>query len=252
MLPQAAIIRQVSQDITPGFAVPSEALEGWLLRTSPRARRMSARVHLDGRVEIVLPRGASSAAVETFIARHRRWIEARVAERRALAPMPFPPPALELPAFGQRWRLHLAGGRGAPRAAALGTGLLSLRGSGDRASIAAALRDWLKAHCREPMGARLAELAAQHGFSYRAVHLRCQRTRWGSCSRRGVISLNVCAAFQPAPVLDYLLLHELAHTRHMNHSPVYWQTVESVCPGWRTLDRELTGGWRHVPSWLFS
>jgi predicted metal-dependent hydrolase len=252
MLPQAAIIRQMNEGVTAGLEVRSETLEDWHWRTSPRARRMSARVHLDGRVEIVLPRGASAEAVEAFVARHRRWIEARVAERRALAPAPFPPREVELPAFGQHWRLHLAGGRGGPRATALGNGLLSLRGSGDRASMAAALREWLKAQCREPMGARVAELAAQHGFSYRAVHLRCQRTRWGSCSRRGVISLNVCAAFQPAPVLDYLLLHELAHTRHMNHSPVYWQTVESVCPGWRALDRELTGGWRHVPSWLFA
>ena len=245
-------MRQVNEGVTPGFEASFEALEGWQMRTSLRARRMSARVHLDGRVEIVAPRGAPAAAIEAFIARHRRWIEARVAERRALAPAPFPPREIELPALGQRWRLHLAGGPGAPRAAILGAGLLSVRGSGDRPALAAALRDWLKAHCRAPLGARLAELAAQHGFAYRAVHLRCQRTRWGSCSRRGVISLNVCAAFQPAPVLDYLLLHELAHTRHMDHSAAYWRTVESVCPGWRMLDRELTGGWRHVPRWLFS
>lgn len=252
MLPQAVIIRQVEQPSTSGFEVQTEALDGWRFRTSPRARRMSARVHLDGQVEIVAPRGASAAAIESFIARHRRWIEARVAERRALAPVPFPPREIELPALGQRWRLHLAGGRGRPRAAVLASGLLSLHGSGDRTALAAALRDWLKAHCHEPMGARVAELAAQHGFTYRTVHLRCQRTRWGSCSRRGVISLNVCGAFQPAPVLDYLLLHELSHTRHMDHSDAYWQTVESVCPGWRMLDRELTAGWRHVPRWLFS
>jgi predicted metal-dependent hydrolase len=246
------MMRQVIQETTPALDVPSETRHGWEFRTSPRARRLSARVHLDGRVEIVAPRGASAAAVEAFIARHRRWIEARVAERRALAPAPFPPREIELAALGQRWRLHLAGGQGAPRAVVLGAGLLSVRGSGDRAAFAAALREWLKAHCRGPMGGRVAELAAQHGFSYRAVHLRCQRTRWGSCSRRGVISLNVCAAFQPAPVLDYLVLHELAHTRHMDHSGAYWQTVESVCPGWRSLDRELTVGWRHVPRWLFS
>ena len=246
------MMRQVEQQATAGFEATSEALEGWRFRSSLRARRLSARVHLDGRVEIVLPRGTTAVEVEAFIARHRRWIDSRVAERRALAPAPFPPSRIDLPAFGQRWRLHLAGGSGTPRATALSTGLLSLRGAGDRQAMVSALREWLRAHCREPMGARLGELAQQHGFAYSAVHLRCQRTRWGSCSRRGVISLNVCAAFQPAPVLDYLLLHELAHTRHMNHSGAYWQTVESVCPGWRTLDRELTGGWRHVPSWLFS
>lgn len=243
MLPQAAIIRQV---------IGSETEQGWQLRTSQRARRLSARVHLDGRVEIVLPRGASREAVDAFIARHRAWIESRVAERRAHAPPPFPPPHIELAALGQRWRLHLAGGAGSPRAEVMSPGLLSLRGTGERHHIAAALRGWLKSHCREPLQARLAALAAEHGFSFGSVQLRCQRTRWGSCSRRGVISLNVCGAFQPPPVLDYLLLHELAHTRHMDHSDAYWRTVESVCPGWRGLDRELSRGWRHVPPWIFS
>ena len=243
MLPQAVIIGQVMM---------GEKTESWEFRTSPRARRLSARVHLDGRVEIVLPRGASREAVESFVGRHRRWIEARVAERLAHAPAPFPPRDIELHAFGQRWRLHLAGGRGAPRAEVMTPGLLSLRGTGERARLAAALREWLKDHCRGPIEARLAELAGQHGFSFGKVQLRCQRTRWGSCSRRGVISLNVCGVFQPPPVLDYLMLHELAHTRHMDHSAAYWRAVEAVCPGWRTLDRELSRGWRHVPSWVFS
>lgn len=243
MLPHAAIIGQVMK---------LETREGWEFRTSARARRLSARVHLDGRVEIVLPRGVSREAIEAFVGRHGSWIDARVAERRAHAPAPFPPSDIELHAFGQRWRLHLAGGRGRPRAEVMAPGLLTLRGTGERPRLAAALRDWLKDHCRGPIEARLAELAAQHGFSFGKVQLRCQRTRWGSCSRQGVISLNVCGAFQPSPVLDYLMLHELAHTRHMNHSAAYWQAVESVCPGWRTLDRELSRGWRHVPPWVFS
>lgn len=243
MLPQPAIIRQVMGTETP---------EGWQLRTSTRARRLSARVHLDGRVELVLPRGVSREAVDSFVSRHRGWIESRVAERQAHPPTPFPPRDIPLHAFGQHWRLHLAGGVGRPRAEPIAPGLLSLRGSGERAALAAALREWLRAHCRDPIEARLAELAGQHGFSFGKVQLRFQRTRWGSCSRRGAISLNVCGAFQPPPVLDYLLLHELAHTRHMNHSAAYWHTVESVCPGWRALDRELSRGWRHVPAWLFS
>jgi hypothetical protein len=67
-----------------------------------------------------------------------------------------------------------------------------------------------------------------------------------------VISLNVCAVFQEPAVLDYLLVHELVHTRHMNHSAAYWATVAEHCPGWRRLDRELTQGWKRVPSWVFT
>ena len=154
MLPQAVIIGQVMM---------GDTTEVWEFRTSPRARRLSARVHLDGRVEIVLPRGASREAVDLFVVRHRSWIEARVAERRAHAPAPFPPRDIELHALGQRWRVHLAGGRGAPRAEAMAPGLLSLRGTGERARLAAALREWLKDHCHGPIEARVAELEQTTG-----------------------------------------------------------------------------------------
>ena len=67
-----------------------------------------------------------------------------------------------------------------------------------------------------------------------------------------MISLNVCAVFQPPAVLDYLLVHELAHTRHMNHSSAYWACVGAACPEWATLDRQLNEGWRRVPAWIFA
>jgi predicted metal-dependent hydrolase len=98
---------------------------------------------------------------------------------------------------------------------------------------------------------RLREKALKTGFHYRSLQLRRQRTRWGSCSSRGVISLNVCAVFQPPEVLDYLLVHELVHTRHMNHSAAYWKTVGEHCSGWKRLDRALSEGWKRVPAWVF-
>jgi len=57
--------------------------------------------------------------------------------------------------------------------------------------------------------------------------------------------------FQRAPVVRYLLIHELAHTLHMNHSPRFWQRVGRHCPDYLQLDRELLDGWRRVPSWVF-
>ncbi len=83
------------------------------------------------------------------------------------------------------------------------------------------------------------------------VLVRRQRTRWGSCSTRGTISLNCCLLFQRPPVVRYLLIHELVHTRHMNHSHGFWQRVARHCPDYSGLDRELLDGWRRVPSWVF-
>jgi hypothetical protein len=98
---------------------------------------------------------------------------------------------------------------------------------------------------------RLETLARESSLKNASLQVRRQRTRWGSCSRRGAISLNVCGVFQRPPVLRYLMLHELVHLRHMNHSVDYWRAVEDLCPDWRALDRELTQGWRQVPRWVF-
>ena len=81
--------------------------------------------------------------------------------------------------------------------------------------------------------------------------IRRQRTRWGSCSTRGTISLNCCLLFQRPAVVRYLMIHELAHTLHMNHSRRFWHCVARHCPEYRSLDRELLDGWRRVPDWVF-
>jgi predicted metal-dependent hydrolase len=121
----------------------------------------------------------------------------------------------------------------------------------DRA-IAAALRSWLADLAHQQLGSELAKVASEGGFRYARAQIRRQRTRWGSCSASGTISLNVCLLFMRPQVVRYLLLHELCHTRHMNHSAKFWALVESVEPDYRALDRELLRGWQSVPGWMFS
>jgi len=225
------------------------------IRRSVRARRFCARVHQDGRVEIVVPRAAPSALVHDFIVRHQPWIERRVAHFRArYVPEVFPPPTLELPALARRWSIATVATAAAKSLIVeREPSLLELQHVtlADRDAIRALLREWLRGVIRKPFEDRLGALAQAHGFDYRNMQLRWQRSRWGSCSRRGVISLNACAAFQRAEVLDYLMIHELAHTQHMNHSAAYWARVARSCPDWRELDRELRHGWQRVPQWIF-
>ena len=96
-----------------------------------------------------------------------------------------------------------------------------------------------------------AAIFACEGVAPGALQIRCQRTRWGSCSRHGTISLNACLLFQAPQVLRYLMVHELSHLRHMNHSARFWDEVARHEPDWRALDRELLQGWRLVPAWMF-
>ena len=231
-----------------------DAAEGWSVRESQRARRLTVRVFHTGRVEVVVPSRTSPRAVERFLERHRPWIERKreEARRRAGPPVPFPPPQIELAACEESWRLHLSVGPRRARIACSAPGELILAGGTDNGqSIRQALRRWLMARAHQVLSPLLAQCAHELGFSYERILIRRQRTRWGSCSTRGTVSLNCCLLFQRPAVVRYLLIHELVHTLHMNHSRRFWQRVARHCPDYRTLDRELLDGWRRVPGWVF-
>lgn len=221
------------------------------IRVSGRARRLSVRVYPDARVEVVVPPRARPRDVERFLTEHREWIETRraTALRNKPAPEVFPPPVVAFAATGESWRVHLAGEAGRPSVREWGE-VLSIGGPAD--ALREALRAWLMRAARERLEPRVAALSAAMGVPYARVSIRRQRSRWGSCSVRGTISLNACLLFQRPGVVDYLIVHELTHVTHMNHSARFWAAVERQCAGWRSLDRELLQGWRNVPRWVFS
>jgi predicted metal-dependent hydrolase len=231
-----------------------DATEGWGFRESRRARRLTVRVFHSGRVEVVVPARTSRLAVERFIERHRPWIEKKRAEARrdAVPPEPFPPEIIELGGADEKWRVHVVGGTGRPRIGVAPPGLLRLTGDiANTRAVQHALRVWLAKRATEVFAPVLEQCAREMDLPYRRLAVRRQRTRWGSCSVRGTISLNCCLLFQRPEVLRYLLVHELAHVRHMNHSARFWELVARYCPDCRRLDRELLDGWRRVPSWVF-
>ncbi len=86
---------------------------------------------------------------------------------------------------------------------------------------------------------RLQELALQHGFSCQRVFVRNQKTRWGSCSIKNNINLNVNLIRLPAALRDYVILHELVHTRIKNHSPRFWEELEKYIKDCRQVDKQL-------------
>jgi predicted metal-dependent hydrolase len=229
-----------------------------MIRASARARRLSIRVYPDARVVVVVPRGVPSREVERFVAEHREWIDSKRAQALGSRPEPqaFPPPVIDLRLTGDRLCLQVVGGGGRARISQTrapgGEGQLRVSGPVSSRALRRSLRAWLMRVARETLEPRVAALASETGVRYARVSIRRQRSRWGSCSVRGTISLNCCLLFQSAEVVDYLIIHELMHVKHMNHSAHFWQAVERHCAGWRELDRELVQGWRHVPRWVFS
>jgi predicted metal-dependent hydrolase len=228
-----------------------QAQPDWRVRESPRARRLTVRVFPGGRVEIVVPVGTRSRTVQQFVTHHRRWIDRKVEELRHLVTGTVDdlPESVYFQAIDQRLSIRYLETQGSPRVTELASGIL-VRGDLSRLPLVRhVLHRWLLHRAHSNLVPWLESVASRHGLEFQRVQVRRQRTRWGSCSRSGTISINACLMFQPADVVRYLFVHELAHTVHLNHSRRFWHLVERLEPDWQVLDRELTRGWRHVPHW---
>ena len=105
--------------------------------------------------------------------------------------------------------------------------------SSDQALIHSSLKKWYKKKFREVAIPRLTYFADQYNLSVNQVRIKEQKTLWGSCSSRNNINLNYLLIMAPMNVIDYVIIHELAHTIHRNHSSHFWKTVESMMPNFK-------------------
>ena len=97
----------------------------------------------------------------------------------------------------------------------------------------------LRKKARKYLTKRLAQLASEKNFIYNKIRISSARTRWGSCSMSGTISLNIALMTLPKHLSDYVILHELVHTDYMSHSPQFWKRVSEVCPRYKQYRKEL-------------
>ena len=103
-----------------------------------------------------------------------------------------------------------------------------------------AFRDIDKKEARKKITKRFNELAKEHGFNYGRISLRNQRTRWGSCSANKNISLNYKLVLLPEELMDYVILHELVHTRYHDHSDAFWEELDRYVGDAKKIAKTLT------------
>lgn len=227
---------------------------GFSVRESGRAKRLSIKVYPRGRVEVVVPRRTRPREVQAFVSENQEWIE----RARAAFAAEHPPEAFELPILIQLPAIDtVVRVRYVRHSAATSVrysyvrGILTLTGqTGDDELCVAAIRRWLSATAKREFEPRLKALSVLTESPYAKMHVRAQKSCWGSRSSSGTISLNLCLMFLQPELLRYLLIHELCHGRHMNHSKRFWKLVGKYEPEYRRRDRALTESWRDVPAWL--
>lgn len=225
-----------------GIALAGGVVE-YRIRASTRRRTLGLALHPDGTLTVSAPHTLPLKVIREFVASQRGWIDTRrrrLAARRG-APMRFETGAA-LPLLGGELRLHIEPGGGRGRCRRDGE-RLHVRVP-DAGAAHAAVEAWYRRQAQAHFRARVAHFAPHIGRAPNAIQVRAQRTRWGSCSARGVISLNWRLLQLPAALLDYVVVHELCHLRVPNHSPRFWAEVARVLPDWRERRRALRAAGR--------
>ena len=229
------------------------------VRVSGRAKNVVLRL-LPGRgLEVVAPAGVGGHLLAQAIDARRDWIAATfdrlAAEGVAIGPAAdFQRPArLVLTAFGREWGVSYAARdrAGGCTLALRGPGQVAVAGAvDDPAAVAGALAAFCRDRAAALLGPALAEVSRESGLAYTGLTVRAQRTRWGSCTLKGRISLNFTLAFLPWELCRLVLYHELCHTVELNHSKRFWDLLERHVPGCRALDAQLSSARHHLPGWL--
>jgi predicted metal-dependent hydrolase len=222
------------------------------VRESRRARYLTLRLLPPHTLELVVPRGTRAAEVDAFVRENRRWIEdarRELAECRPLRREGLPT-TVDLRAIGSRWSVaYRHDPHGPSRCRARESVLEVATADPDRRGADEALRSWLLDEADYHLVPWLKRESQVVGRRPRKVQVRLQRTRWGSCSNSGTVSLNAALLFLEPAVVRYLLVHELCHLIALNHSRRFWSAVARHEPDYEALDRQLTKAWHEIPLW---
>lgn len=202
-----------------------------------RARRYVLRLRPDGSARVTIPRRGTMTEACRFAEQHVTWLERQLLRQATRPARPKTWPAgTEILFRGEPVRLEggLDGQKGVVR---FGSETVRVR------NLAGDLRPEIERHLRRlatrELPERVRALAALHQLPVARVTVRNQRSRWGSCSQRGTVSLNWRLLQAPDLVRDYIILHELAHLKQMNHSHRFWREVAGLCPAFAEAERWL-------------
>lgn len=216
-----------------GEAIRSLQLAGmearYRLRFDRRSRHIRIRLGLTPEIQVSAPPGTPIRAVEAALRAHTPWLEAKggLACATGLAS------GVDLPFAGTPRRLELEPA-GPPAIRLKGT-TLHVRGAPqDDAALRPRLTRWYRTQAARTLPERLSELAERTGLNPERVSIRNQRTRWGSCSARGAINLNWRLVMLPPALADHVMIHELCHLRHLDHSRRFWALVARHDPDHRS------------------
>jgi len=204
----------------------------YILKRSYRARYLRLEIKPEIGLVVVSPRNCSITFIENFIQEKRGWILKQLAKSNDTCHRNQKHEITSggtIYLYGHSINIVERSLNHQPATAMLQGENLLVNLDHSHKSLQSLIADWYHFKLNIVLTAKLVHWSRQMGIQYRGYKIRGQRTRWGSCSRNGNLSFNWKLLMTPDPVIEYVVIHELAHLREMNHSSRFWNLVAHYC-----------------------
>ncbi len=207
----------------------------YTLKRSDKARHARLEIRPEAGLTVVVPSHCGMDRVRPLLLRKQRWIVDKLG-RYGL----FDGPRAKsikagdvLPYLGRNMKIETQESGGEAGTVRLADDCLVVCTAAGDTHLNLSLEQWYREQARNKIEPMVAALSRRMGLRYNRITLKGQKTLWGSCSRNRNLNFNWRLMMTPETVIEYVVVHELAHLKHMNHSRRFWQIVETHCPYWR-------------------
>jgi predicted metal-dependent hydrolase len=224
------------------------------LHHSKRARRLNVRISPEKGVQVVIPPRHTEQQALTFLKQHETWVHKHAHVWQLQQIEITAPTEINLPVLATNWNVAYETLVASKRASLLERADYSLVyiGADKRQLKITKLQNWVKIKAESYLTQRLRQLSRECDLPFNDVIFRCQRSVWGTCNRAKNISLNYKLIFLTSEVIDYVLVHELCHTKYLGHGSRFWGLVEKFVPDHKVHRLQLRKAMQdHVPRWFY-
>ena len=222
------------------------------IQVSKRAKRLNLKVSAEKGIQLTVPPRTSKTEALAFLQENTAWIEKNQHLWQQYQPNTNLPEQIQFPALQQQWKIEYIDNAINKRPLIIERPEYALVyfGKDDDTVKLTQLRQWCQNKARQFLHQRMLELSIQYQLPFNKLSFRSQQTLWGSCTHAKNISLNYKLIFLPLYLIDYVLVHELAHTIYLNHGKHFWQLVAKFIPNYKKCCQELRAIGKLIPNWF--
>jgi len=208
----------------------------YAVKRSPRAKYVRLEVGSETGLTIVVPKSYKLGLLPDLLKGKSRWILDKLTKYGQVRPLPADKELKSgdtIPYLGRNLEVIVRQNHRNASSVELARKRIVVRLAPGNARLNLVLEQWYRMQAAKLMKQKADKIGAQLGLTYKRLIIRGQKTRWGSCSQMGNLSFNWKLIMAPEPVIEYVVIHELAHLKEMNHAKSFWQLVARHCPRWR-------------------